>query len=329
MELLKQYFRAHLRWVLAFCGSLVIFAAVFALYQLPLRAILYPAVLCLLLFTILGLVHFLSVRKKHLRSQEMIRQIELLPVDLPEASSIEAADFRQMVLALRQKMNVQDAEKTAKYQETLDYFTMWAHQIKTPIAAMRLQLQEEDSASARQMMAELGRTEQYADMVLAYLRLGGEGTDYVFRRCELDDIVHQAVRRFSGEFILRKLQLDYQPLQTTVLTDEKWLQFVVEQILSNALKYTKRGTISIYMENPLTLCIADTGMGIAPEDLPRIFDWGYTGLNGRTDRKSSGIGLYLCRRVCNNLGVGIRASSEVGKGTVIRLDLRQYDLHAE
>ena len=329
MELLKRYLRQHLRWVLAFLGSLCVFAAVFALYRLPLKALLYPAVLCSMLFLLLGILHFLSVRKHHLQQQEMLRQIRLLPAELPESTSIEAEDYRQMVLALYRALAEQDAENAARRKETLEYFTLWAHQIKTPLAAMRLQLQNEDTPTARQLRSELSRTEQYVDMVLAYLRLGGAATDYVFRRCELDDIVRQAVRRFSGEFILRRLQLRYEPLCVTVLTDEKWLTFVMEQLLSNALKYTREGTISICMEAPLTLCIADTGIGIAPEDLPRIFDWGYTGFNGRTDQRASGIGLYLCRRICDNLGIGIQASSEAGKGTVIRLELRQYDLNAE
>ena len=329
MGLLKRYLRSHLAWMLAFAGCLLIFAGVFALYRLPLRAVLYPAGLCLLLLSIVGAVQFLSLRKRHLTMQEMLRQAALAPDELPETRSIEAEDYRRMVLALRQELQEEKHEGLRQRRETLDYFTLWAHQIKTPIAAMGLQLQNEDMPTARQLRSELSRTEQYADMVLAYLRLDGEGTDYVFRRCELDDILRQAVRRFSGEFILRRLRLDYRPAEVTVLTDEKWLLFVVEQLLSNALKYTREGTISIYMEAPLTLCIADTGIGIAPEDLPRIFERGYTGLNGHCDKRASGIGLYLCQRVCRQLGIGIRADSEVGKGTAVHLELRQYDLHAE
>ena len=105
--------------------------------------------------------------------------------------------------------------------------------------------------------------------------------------------------------------------------DEKWFSFVLDQVLSNALKYTQSGSITIRMEEPATLCICDTGIGIAPEDLPRIFEKGYTGYNGRTDRKASGLGLWLCKRICNNLGYGISASSQVDAGTVIRINLSQ------
>ena len=121
---------------------------------------------------------------------------------------------------------------------------------------------------------------------------------------------------------MRKLTLDYKPVDVSVVTDEKWLLFVIEQLLSNALKYTLSGSVSIYLEAPRTLCIADTGIGIAPEDLPRIFERGYTGINGRDDKKASGIGLYLCRRICLSLGHSITASSSEN-GTVIRIDMSQ------
>ena len=121
---------------------------------------------------------------------------------------------------------------------------------------------------------------------------------------------------------MRKLTLDYKPVDVSVVTDEKWLLFVIEQLLSNALKYTLSGSVSIYLEAPRTLCIADTGIGIAPEDLPRIFERGYTGINGRDDKKASGIGLYLCRRICRSLGHSITASSSEN-GTVIRIDMSQ------
>ena len=140
------------------------------------------------------------------------------------------------------------------------------------------------------------RVEQYVEMVLVFLRLDSSTTDYVIRSHSLDDIVRPAVRKFAGEFIRRRLRLDYQSLDRTVVTDAKWLGFVVEQVLSNALKYTASGSVTIAMDGD-DLCIRDTGMGIAPEDLPRIFDRGFTGLNGRRDTRASGIGLYLCRRI--------------------------------
>lgn len=143
--------------------------------------------------------------------------------------------------------------------------------------------------------------------------------DFVFGTYELDDIIRQAVKKYSQIFILNKIKLNYEPVGETVLTDEKWLTFVIEQLLSNALKYTREGSISIYTqkvsEEEECLVIEDTGIGILPEDLPRVFEKGFTGYNGRENKKSTGIGLYLCKTIMDKLRHGIWLESEVGKGT--------------
>ena len=211
----------------------------------------------------------------------------------------------------------------------IDYYTIWAHQIKTPIASMRLNLQSEDTAFARRISEDLFRIEQYVEMVLCYLRLDSGSTDYIIREYDLDSIIKQAIKRFAPQFIRRRIQLFYEPVHASVLTDEKWLLFVMEQVLSNALKYTESGSITIVLEAPLTLCIRDTGIGIAPDDLPRIFEKGYTGYNGRSDKKASGIGLYLCRRICKNLGHTITALSSLDAGTEIRLGLAHEKIKIE
>ena len=186
---------------------------------------------------------------------------------------------------------------------------------------MRLELQSDDSDMSRSLSQELRHVEQYVEMAMTFLRLDAGTTDYAFAEFSVDDIVRQELRRFSCEFIGRKIALDYSPTELRVVTDEKWLGFVVGQLISNALKYTPRGKISVYIEKPDTLCIGDTGIGIDPGDLPRIFEKGYTGANGRCDRRATGLGLYLCRRACSNLGIDISAQSNPGEGTVMRLKL--------
>ena len=160
------------------------------------------------------------------------------------------------------------------------------------------------------------------------MRLGSDYSDYVFTQQDIDEIIRSSVKKFASEFIDRRIRLEYDSVDIQAVTDEKWFTFVVEQLLSNALKYTREGSIRIYSEGKV-LCIKDTGIGIAPEDLPRVFDKGYTGCNGRTDRRASGLGLYLCRRICQNLGIDISISSTVGEGTTVRLDLSQYKLRKE
>lgn len=288
--MLTGYLRQRRRTLLAFFLFGGIFAAAFALYQLPLRAVAYPFVLCAAAGAVLLTLDYRRVLRQH-RRLELLRQLpEELADALPPADTVTEADYRSLVTLLAESRRAIRTQEEQRYGDMVDYYTMWAHQIKTPIASMRLTLQNEDS-----------------DLVRSH---------------SLDDIVRPAVRKFAGEFIRRRLRLDYQPLDRTVVTDAKWLDFVVEQVLSNALKYTASGSVTIAMDGD-DLCIRDTGMGIAPEDLPRIFDRGFTGLNGRRDTRASGIGLYLCRRICRSLGHTIRASSVPNQGTEIRIGLGQ------
>ena len=223
---------------------------------------------------------------------------------------------------------------------------MWVHQIKTPISAMHVLLQAQETCQfkdeqyMKEMKMELFKIEQYVEMVLTYLRMEDMSSDLSFDLYSLDSIIRQAIRKYSQMFILKKIRLDYEPVQTNVLTDEKWLGFVLEQILSNALKYTNRssqGRISVYMEEDSAqtqerkncLVIEDNGIGIWPEDLPRVFEKGFTGYNGRTDKKSTGIGLYLCKSVIDRLRHEIRIESEPGKGTKVSLFLGRKTVRHE
>ena len=197
---------------------------------------------------------------------------------------------------------------------------------------MRLILQSEDSENNRRLSDELMKIEQYVDMALCYVRLESDSNDLVLKHYDLDEIAKKSIRKFSSQFIGKKLRLDYKELDTTVLTDEKWLSFIIGQLLSNAIKYTDKGSVSLYMKpdtDRKILCIADTGIGIDPADLPRIFDNGYTGLNGRYDMKASGIGLYLCRCTADMLGVTLTAESTLSKGSVFMLDLTESNIKHE
>ena len=320
----RLYLRAQRRGMLFLGFCCLIFTVSFALYGLPLGAVLYPAALCAAAG---GIILLLSLRKSRAVCQElslMQHHPADLPDELPAAQSPQEQAYQALLLALHTDRQKLKSDMNARYHDMTEYYTVWAHQIKTPIAAIRLALQNEDTPLSRRLTGEVGRVEQYVQMALTYLRLGSYSSDYVIRSCALDDIVRPAVRRFAGEFIQRKIQLNYQMLNYTVITDEKWLGFVVEQVLSNALKYTPQGSVSIYMEPEGVLCIRDTGIGIAPEDLPRVFEKGYTGYNGRSHRKASGLGLYLCREILTRLGHSVSAESQVDHGTTIRIDLRQH-----
>ena len=314
MELFRRYLRQHRLAMVVFLLCCALLAGSFALYRLPLAAVAYPAALCLLVCGAAAAWDYACTCRRHRRMAELRTAANAMLLALPAPEAIGEA--------LRRAASERETANTARHREMVDYYTAWVHQIKTPIAAMRLTLQLDDTPNGRKLMSQLLRIEQYVDMVLMYLRLDEGTSDYVICACDVDDVIRQSLRKFAGEFIDRRLTLHYQPVGLTAVTDEKWLGFVVEQVLSNALKYTPEGgSITIDAEQPATLCIRDTGIGIAPEDLPRIFDRGYTGHNGRTHRQASGIGLYLCRRICRDLGHTITAASAVGEGTVIRLEL--------
>lgn len=329
MKLYICYWKQRRRVFFLFGAFVLIFAIVFALYRIPVSAVLYPAGLCMTLGVLAIVWDYYGVWKKH-KILSLIRSMtEVLTLSVPGAQTIEDGDYQAILRLMCQEQARQTNQMDLRYQDMMDYYTIWAHQIKTPIASMRLHLQKEDSPLSRQLSSDLVRIEQYVEMVMVFLRLDADSTDYVIREHDLDEIIRGSVRKFSGEFIARKLTLHYAPVSARVITDEKWLRFVIEQVLSNALKYTPSGSITISLEAPKTLCIRDTGIGIAPEDLPRIFEKGYTGCNGRTDQKASGIGLYLCKRICGNLGHSISAASLPGEGTSIRIDLKQKQLEIE
>lgn len=317
-----------------------IFAFTFWMYGITVAAVLYPVLVCMVIMAAAFAVMACSEYGKWKNMQEILQRA--VGDDSEFVKILDTAEIRKQVnttdeienelleiieLLKNGGMRLNDS-MNMKYSDMVDYYTMWVHQIKTPIASMHLILQKEDSEDSRRLRAELFRVEQYVQMVLCFLRLDSDFTDYVIKEYRVDDIIRPAVRRLAPQFIMKKLSLEYEQTDEVALTDEKWLSFVVEQVLSNAVKYTSAGSISIKCDGD-RLVISDTGIGIAAEDLPRIFDKGYTGFNGRADRKASGIGLYLCRRICDNLGHSIKAESVPGHGTTIIIGLERDKLEVE
>ena len=327
MTLFQAYIRQHRKGIFAYILFCAVFCFSFFLYRLPLKAVLYPTAMCAAFGLIFVGIDFARKARKYQKLSELSKLPAAMISALPTVESIEDGGYQEIIRALQDEVAGISNSAAARYQDLTEYYTVWVHQIKTPITSMRLTLQNEDSALSRKLTSDLFQIEQYVEMVLAFMRLDSDASDYVFREYSLDAIIRQAVTKFASEFIDRKIRLEYEPMEKRVVTDEKWLAFVMEQLLSNALKYTRKGgSVKIYLREPAALCIEDTGIGIAPEDLPRIFEKGYTGYNGRTDKKASGLGLYLCKRICRNLEIGIDVRSEPGRGTTVCLNLAQYDL---
>ena len=277
---------------------LLLMFAVSNLYQLPTEYVFYLTSIFLILWVIVLCMQYRMFRKR-------LEQYEKELKEAREGYSQENILWQEL-------------------QEKQDFFALWAHQIKTPIAALNLLLQEEkqDTAVCRQ---ELFKIENYVEMALNYLRFEEMSNDLVLERNSLEQLVRQVVKKYAAIFIYNHISIRLEHLDYTVLTDEKWFCFVLEQILSNALKYTKQGSVKISAEeteNGLKVLVQDTGIGIKKEDLPRIFEKGFTGYNGRMDKKASGLGLYLCKGVCEKLGHEIRVVSKEGEGTTVMITLQ-------
>lgn len=323
--IVKAYLKSRIRVIATFGLFMIIFAVVHGLYHLPLEPIIYSAELIAALTVIFSGLDFVRFYKKHQCLSDLKNIISIDVNQLPKPGDLLESDYQTIIKDLAENRAELISQFDNRQTEMIDYYTLWAHQIKTPISAMGLLLQsdEENNQQNRAYQQELFKIEQYVEMVLQYLRLESMSSDLTLIEYDLADLIKQAVKKYSIIFINKKISLDLKVINCRVVTDEKWLVFVLEQIISNALKYTNRGKILIYMEaqKEKTLIIEDTGVGIHAEDIQRIFDRGFTGYNGRMDKKSTGIGLYLCRQVLNKLSHSITVTSQVGKGTQVRINL--------
>lgn len=320
MKLFFSYLKSRIRVLLLYVVIACVFAASYLLFDMPSIAVLYPLSMSLAIGIIVVIIDFIIFRNRHEK---------LISEELPSPRDKIEEDYQLIIDKLKEEADLSKMKASEDYNNMIEYYTVWAHQIKTPIAAMRLNLQSEDTESARRLMGDLARIEAYVEMVLTFIRLDSDSTDYLIKEYDLDEIIRPAIRKYSKEFILKKLKLEYETVDYKVLTDSKWLSFIIEQVISNSVKYTSEGYVKIYMSSPGVLCIEDSGIGIREEDLPRIFENGYTGFNGREDKRASGIGLYLCKRIADNLGHKISAESKQGEGTKIFLDMKRIEIGIE
>lgn len=331
MSFLLNYLYCRRRIIAVILTVSAVFVLFMLLYGIPAESVAYSGLICFVVTAAAAFGDFWRYRRKFRLLTNLSGEVLMTLEHLPDYDNeIEHCYQRLLEILHREKTDLVSAADR-RYSSASAYFTMWTHQIKTPISAMSLLLQENDTDEAQELAEYLSKIEQYVEMALCYVHLDNDQNDFVIRPHPLDKIVKQAIRKFSAQFIRRKIKLLYVPTNIRVLTDEKWLLFVLEQVISNALKYTKAGSVSIEVKNDgrlgNVLSVSDTGIGIDPDDLPRIFERGYTGQNGRLDKKATGIGLYLCRRICSQLGQRIEARSD-GHGAefLISLDVPSLDV---
>ena len=326
-------FRKYVVQYRSFAVLTLVFAAVFALvlylYEVDLDAVLYAFCICGAIGIAAAAAGFVRFSAKYRKLREIYDNVSITNESFPETQDPIEAEYIKMTQKLREINREVITGYQTEHSDAIDYYTTWIHQIKTPISVMQMILQREDTEEHRELAAELFRIEQYAQMALGYVRLDSSSRDLVIKELDLDEVIRQSVRRYAAQFIRRKLLLKYSGTDVRVLSDEKWLGFIIEQFLSNAVKYTESGCVEISVSDEKILAVKDTGIGIAKEDIPRIFEKGFTGYNGRENSKSTGLGLYLCKRTADMLGHKIWVQSEIGQESTFYMDLSSYKLEVE
>lgn len=336
---LTNFIKQNYIWIL----MIITMSCIHLLYMYLIGArkqdVVYAAVLDAILLLITVLVGFFRYSSKVKALSNALKRPVEEQAQLPEATDdVEILYHR---LLENQSIARSESESSAAVRQSRmrDYYSMWVHQIKTPISAMKLLLEaereelgqlmcdEEPQATLTELSDnldsfedELFRIEEYVSMALQYQRVSSTENDFVLEKVSLDGVIRDTIKKYAKIMIRRHIGINYSGTKKQVYTDEKWLAFILEQILSNAIKYTPKGFVTIETaeeKDRFFITIKDTGIGIKAEDLPRVFEKGYTGYNGHADKKATGIGLYLCRQMADKLGHTIRMESELGKGTKV------------
>lgn len=313
----KYYFRSRqflFLLLLIFCTLLFAFCYLFE----DERAVLQYVLLILLLISLAGFL--LDIVKQYQKFRHLVFYGEgqaQTPIEALLFSKIETLKNDKKELKLQEQI---------KRNDLLDYYTLWGHQIKTPIAASKLLVEDlQEQTLKNQLEQELFKIDSYTNLVLQYLRLESFHDDLVVKRENIEDLVKDIVKKYALFFIQQGLRLDLHDLNHTIITDKKWFVVILEQVLSNSLKYTSQGGIEIFFKED-TLYMKDTGLGIQDADLLRVFERGFSGYNGRLTHQSSGLGLYLSKKIADELGHELHLQSVVGEGTTVMITFKEKKL---
>lgn len=334
---LTNFIKQNYIWIL----MIVTMSCIHLLYMYLIGArkqdVVYAAVLDAMIIIITVLAGFLGYSSKvKALSNALERPVEE-QAQLPEATDDVEMLYHRLLENQSIARNESESSAAIRQSQMRDYYSMWVHQIKTPISAMKLLLEAEreelgqlmcDDEQSQCLLSdnmdsfedELFRIEEYVSMALQYQRVSSTENDFVLEKVSVDGVIRDTIKKYAKIMIRRHIGMNYSGTVQEVYTDGKWLAFMLEQILSNAIKYTPQGVVTIETaeeKDRFFITIKDTGIGIKAEDLPRVFEKGYTGYNGHADKKATGIGLYLCRQMADKLGHTIRMESEIGKGTKV------------
>lgn len=285
------------------------------IFDIEKKKSIYISFLYLFLFFMYICFLYFESNKEYIEETYLINKRDYKKIYEIKASPLSKALYEE----IKENKVYRDKEEK-KREDVKNYLTIWTHQIKSPIFALKLLLKK-DEINRIDCENEIFEIEEYVGNILGYARMNIDSTDYVFGKYDLDDIIRSVIRKYSIQFIGKNNSVDFSETKKVILTDAKWFSFLLEQIISNSIKYTENGKILIYLKDN-ELVVEDNGIGIMPEDLPRIFDAGYTGYNGRLEKKSTGLGLNLTKNIGKSLRITLRCDSEANVGTKIYINLK-------
>ncbi len=321
----KQYVKNLLpTFLVNFIGMLAL-----ALFLIASGNSIDTIILILVVWSVILLIYIsvsCTLRKRYVeRLLSMAEQLEeryLIPELMKEPERADDRVFYQILKmaekAMLEKINTIQRER----KEYREYIEQWVHEVKTPITAMKLLCENNHSDFTRELLVELEKTNRFTEQALYYARSEYTEKDYSIREVPLADVIHEAIA--DNKYLLRQnhITIDIAGVGDSVYTDEKWVRFILNQLIGNAVKYRTEQPLLCFrsekQDDQVHLFVEDNGIGISESDLPRIFEKGFTGQNGRMIQSSTGIGLYLCKRLCDKLGIGLEAHSD-GSGTSIVL----------
>lgn len=307
--------------LLFYLGIVALFSLVHFLAGLPMPSLLYSVQLAIFILIMALVVDYLHFRGKMKQLGEIRDNISSHNHGFPRSGNVIEERYQEIIAQLYKVIKDSRWELESAHAQRIEYFTMWVHQIKTPIAALGLALDGVEYNSV--MGQELFKIEQYAEMALNFVKLDNLQEDMIIGEYRVEEIVRDSIKKYASLFILKKLSVTVEDMDAVVSTDSKWLSFVIEQLLANAIKYTQQGGVEFSWQDN-TLIIQDSGRGISGEDIERIFEKGYTGYNGRLDKRATGIGLYMAKKVADRLSIQVQITSQVGVGTRASLRFPQH-----
>lgn len=325
--MIKGFFKENgLNLSINFLFFVIIFG-VFMYLRIPLVIILltwFIWFLPLLAYMVLNYIKWSRYINDIRRVLEELDKKYLLPEVIDEPNFLLGEEINDVLRELSKSMHENVKHYRTEQEEYREYIEMWIHEIKTPIASSRLVIENNYNDVTRKIDYQIDRIDNFIEQVLYYTRSDEVSKDYIIKELELDSIVKKVVKKNYRDFISKKIKLEIEEIKETIYSDSKWVEFIVNQIVVNSVKYTKEkeGVIKISANsqgNSVVLIIEDNGVGIIERDLDRIFEKGFTGENGRRFGKSTGIGLYLCKRLCDKLGLGLKLESKLNKGTKVRI----------